>query len=189
MTTRHKTRLRARTLLQRAQRFIRYKLIVPVFRSRKPPEVTARGVSNGVFWGLTPTLGFQTFAIVGTWVAGRRILGKDSSLLQGLIWAWVMNPITIVPMYYTFYVTGLWLTGTSGPIGGYDTFVRMWEETQNLSWTQSAITLARRIGVPTVIGCIPYAVLGSWISYRWALKVVERRRIAIDAARSASHAR
>lgn len=166
--------------MTRFGRYLRYKLLVPVFRSRNPPEVTARGVANGVFWGLTPSLGLQTAAIAATWIVGQRVFRRDSSLLQALIWAWVMNPITVVPLYYTFYVTGLWLMGTSGAIGGYGSFVRMWEQTELLSWGQRAITLARMIGVPTVIGCLPYASVGSAISYAWTVRVVNRRREKIS---------
>lgn len=171
-TARH---LRKIPVLDRVRRFVRYKLIIPVFRSPHSPEYTARGVANGVFWALTPTVGLQTLEIVATWLVARKVIGKDSSLLQALIWVWVNNPMTMVPMYYTFYLTGLWLTGEAGLARGYDTFGELWRF-DNEGWLARAGSLARSVGVPTLIGCVPYAVLGGLVSYRWSLAVVKRRR-------------
>ena len=85
-------------------------MIIPVFRSPHSPEFTARGVANGVFWAFTPTIGLQTAEILATWFVGKRILHKDSSLVQAMVWVWINNPLTMVPMYYTFYVTGSYVT-------------------------------------------------------------------------------
>jgi uncharacterized protein (DUF2062 family) len=175
VTIRHR-RPRRRPFVDRVWRLVRYKLLVPVFRSRHSPEYVARGVANGVFWGLTPSIGLQTIEIVGTWFIARRVFGRDSSLLQALIWVWVNNPVTMVPMFYVFYVTGLWMTGASGPIGGYDTFTHLWEKTASLGWMDRAITLAREIGLPMAVGSVPYAAIGAAMSYRWALKVVRHRQ-------------
>lgn len=168
---------RPRGRIQRLQRLIRYKLIIPVFRSPHPPEYTARGVANGVFWGVTPFLGLQTLFMLGTWTVMKRAFGKDSSLLQALIWAWVNNPITMVPMYYVFYVTGLWLTGTSGSLGGYDAFVALWERSADTPGFLARVALlARQIGVALTIGCIPFALVLSWIAYSWALAATRARQ-------------
>lgn len=174
MTTRHATRRRVHSLAQRLRRFIRFKLLIPVLRSRQSPEFTARGVANGVFWGLTPTLGLQTIEILGTWGIARFAFGRDSSLIQALIWVWVNNPITMVPMFYVFYLTGVKMMG--GPAGDYNAFVRLWDETETRGWLEGLLTIARGIGLPMLIGCVPYAIAGSWLSYRWALKIVRARR-------------
>jgi uncharacterized protein len=158
------------------RRALRYRLLIPVFRSPHGPEYTARGVANGVFWALTPSVGLQTFQILGTWVIARRLFGKDSSILQALIWVWVNNPFTMIPMYYAFYLTGLWLMGDVGLARGYDRFIDLWEETGGSGWIARMTGLAQAIGLPLVIGCIPYASLGGALSYRWALRVVRRRQ-------------
>ena len=167
---------RTRSRIDRLRRLIRYRLIIPVFRSPHPPEYTARGVANGVFWGVTPFMGLQTLFMLGTWGVMKRGFGKDSSILQALIWAWVNNPITMVPMYYVFYVTGLWLIGTSGPLGGYDAFVALWDESANAPGFFARIAfLANRIGVAVTVGCLPFALILSWIGYSWALAVTRAR--------------
>jgi uncharacterized protein len=177
---------RVRGLIEKLRRALRYRLVIPVFRSRHPPEYTARGVANGVFWGLTPSVGVQTIEIVGTWLVGRSLFRKDSSLLQALIWVWVNNPITMIPMYYAFYLTGLWLMGKSGSVEGYDSFVALWDANIVDSWAERVSGIARSIGAPMMIGSLPYAAVGSALSYHWAARVVRRRqervrrRLAID---------
>lgn len=162
--------------MDRIRRLVRYRLVIPVFRSPHDPEYTARGVANGVLWALTPFIGFQTIAILSTWLVARRVFGRDSSVVQALIWAWVNNPITMLPMYYLFYVTGLWLTGTAGSFGGYAQFASLWETSAEATFIDRLAMLARAIGVPITVGCIPYALLSSWLAYRWALGALRRRR-------------
>jgi uncharacterized protein len=157
-------------------RWIRYRLIIPVFRSQHAAEYTARGVANGVFWGLTPTLGLQTTEILVTWFVARRLFRKDSSLVQALIWVWVNNPVTMVPMFYVFYVTGLLLSGDSSSPTGYATFVALWDSTAQSGWLGRVRTVATTIGWPMLLGSLPYAVLGSLVSYHWAVRVLRRRR-------------
>jgi uncharacterized protein (DUF2062 family) len=129
-----------------------------------------------VFWGLTPSVGLQTLAIVTTWLVAGRLFGKDSSLLQAFVWVWVNNPLTMIPLYYTFYVTGVWLIGDAGDARSYGAFVDLWDATAEAGWRERGITLARAVGVPTVVGCIPYAAAGSAISYRWAVQIVRQRQ-------------
>lgn len=134
----------------------------------------------GVFWGVTPFMGLQTLLMVATWIVMKRAFGKDASLVQALIWAWVNNPLTMVPMYYLFYVVGLWLMGTSGGFGGYDAFVALWEASQHEpSFSARVVLLATQIGLAVVIGCAPFALIFSWIAYSWALAAAHARRSRI----------
>ena len=174
---------RRRGQIQSLLRGLRYRLVVPVFRSPHPPEHTARGVANGVFWGLTPSVGLQTLEILTTWVIAHKVFGKDSSLLQAFIWVWVNNPLTMVPMYYGFYVTGLWMLGEAGLASGYDTFVTLWESNTAGGWLDGVLAIARLIGAPIVLGSLPYAVIGSALSYHWAITVVRRRKARMLHAR------
>jgi hypothetical protein len=150
-------------------------VIVPLFRSPHSVEHTARGVANGVFWGLTPTIGLQTVAMTATWYIARKLLGKDSSLLQAFLWVWVNNPLTVVPMYYVFYVTGLWLTGHGSESTGYAAFGDLLT-TGGAPWLTRIMTLMAAVGVPLLVGCVPYAILGAVASYAWAKALVLRRR-------------
>jgi hypothetical protein len=139
-------------------------------------------VANGVFWGLTPTIGLQTLEITATWLIARKLLRKDSSLLQAYIWVWVNNPLTVVPMYYAFYVTGLWLTGTRDEATGYAAFGDL-VSAGDARWLTRVTTLMAAVGVPLLLGCVPYASLGAIASYLWAMAVVRRRRERRNRAR------
>jgi uncharacterized protein (DUF2062 family) len=169
------------------RRMLRYRLVIPVFRSAHSAEYTARGVANGVFWGLTPTVGLQTLEILATWSVGR-FVGRDSSLLQAMIWVWVNNPVTMIPMYYAFYVTGLWMVGEGGTGQGYGAFLDLFTANAQLEWWARLLGIIRAIGVPIFVGCVPYAAVGAAISYRWAAGVVRRRRQRVNRLRPAGSA-
>lgn len=123
-------------------------------------------MANGVFWGLTPTVGLQTIEILATWGFLKRVMRRDSSLVQAMVWVWVNNPLTMVPMYYAFYVTGLWLTGRQGIAVDYESF------------TITGLSLDS-VGLPLLAGCVPYATGGSALAYFWAIRVVSRRRMRL----------
>ena len=148
---------------------------MPVFRSPHGAAHTARGVANGVFWGLTPTIGLQTIEIVATWFVARTLFRRDSSLLQAFVWVWVNNPLTVVPMYYAFYVTGLWLTGQGGHATGYAAF-RDLLQGGGAPWLTRVTMLLEAVGVPLLVGCVPYATAGAMLSYMWARRVVTHRQ-------------
>jgi uncharacterized protein len=170
-------RRRSRTTFERVRRVIRYKLVIPVYRSPHPPAYTARGVAIGVFWGVTPLLGLQTILMVATWQTLKRVFAKDASIVQALIWAWVNNPITMLPMFYMFYVTGSWIVGVPNALGGYDAFVALWDRSQHEpTFLARVLTIAREVGLALTVGCVPYAAIFSWLAYRWALAITLARR-------------
>lgn len=128
-----------------------------------------------MFWGLTPLTGLQSIGILTTHTVAARVLRREASLFQAFVWYWVNNPVTMVPMYYLFYLTGLWLLGDSGIARGYDSFGEFWTRPE-LSWSERVGNLARAVGVATVLGCVPYAFGGAALAHRWSLAVVRRRR-------------
>lgn len=169
-------------------RLVRYRLVIPVLRSRQPPEHTARGIGAGVFWAFTPTLGIQTVAVIGTWSLLRRVLGWESSLVQTLAWTWVNNPLTMVPIYYLAFVTGRWMLGDSGAAGGYDEFAALWSASAaGDSWSARTLEAARLLGWPTLVGCLPWATGFGLLAYRWSLALLRRRAAARAARLDTSH--
>lgn len=140
-----------------------------------------------MFWGLTPSVGLQTGEILLTWLIGRKVFRKESSLLQAFVWVWINNPVTMIPMYYVFYLTGLWLLGDLGLARGYDAFVGLWDGDANDGWLSRLGNVARAVGVPTIIGCVPYATIGSGVSYRWTVRVIRRRRQQVRERQTLRH--
>ena len=165
-----------RGVRERAQRLVRFRLVVPMLRSRQDIDVTARGVGLGVFWAFTPTLGVQTIAILATWTILRRAFRWDSSLLQTLAWTWLNNPLTIIPIYYLCFVTGHLLLGHWHTMPGYQAFANLWASTSaGGSWTERTTAAAALLGWPTLIGCLPYCIPGGLLAHRWALRFLQRR--------------
>jgi uncharacterized protein (DUF2062 family) len=169
--------------LEPLRRWIRFRVIIPIFRSPHSAAYTARGVANGVFWGLTPTIGLQTFEILGTWFVARRVFHRDSSLMQAMIWVWVNNPLTVAPMYYAFYRTGLGMLGETGAIAGYDAFGDLLLD-DGRGWYARVSTIAGSIGLPLLIGCLPYAAAGAAVGFYWSGRIVSRRRARLARRRA-----
>ena len=179
----HVSRGRPRSRIAHLRRFARHKFLIPLYRSPHPPEYTARGVAIGVFWGMTPFMGLQTILMISTWQVLRRVFHKDASLLQAFIWAWVNNPVTMIPMYYVFYLTGLWLTHTPGSIGGYGAFAALWEQSQHEpTFLARVLLIAQQVGIALAVGSLPWAFVATWVAYRWALTISRARKRRVGRA-------
>ena len=64
------------------------------------PEAVGRGVAIGLFFGLTPTVGFQTMMALPTCMLLR------GNFPFAFMATWVTNPLTIPPAYYLFNLVG-----------------------------------------------------------------------------------
>lgn len=172
--------------MARVKRLVRYRLVIPMLRSRHDPVYTARGVAMGVFWGLTPTVGFQTPLVLGAW-AGLRAVGWPSSLVQTIAWTWIDNPFTMLPLYYLCYLTGQLLLGHWGDMAGYGAFASIWSAAVDDSrpLAERVVTAVRVLGWPTLLGCLPWAVPGGLLSYRWSLRFLRGRAAAREARATA----
>lgn len=163
-------------------RLLRFRLVVPLLRSPHPPEHTARGVMVGLAWALTPTIGVQMYAVFLTWLVARKLFNWDFNLVVGAAWTWTTNVLTMLPCYYTFYVTGQLLLGHVDNIFGYDSFVGAWELAfggERGFWegllAYFAIML-RDWGLAMLVGSIPWAIGGGWLGYVLGLRYARRRR-------------
>ncbi len=104
-------------------RLLRYRLLIPILRSRHPPEYTARGVSVGLAVALTPTIGVQMPVVFMLWIGVRRLRPAwDFNLLVALAWIWLTNVVTMPLIYYLFLVTGRDLLGRWEKIRDLSTF-------------------------------------------------------------------
>ncbi len=167
---------------RRLRRLVHYRLVIPVKRSRHPPEYTARGVGLGLFWAFTPLVGVQMYLVLMMWLAVRRLPRFDFSLLVGCAWTWVTNVFTMWPVYYVFYVTGKFLLGDWRGELGYKyvvghlqaAFATGDDVLSGLIATLKA--LIKDEGVPMAIGSIPYALIFGWLGYRWSLAYLRERQ-------------
>ena len=171
---------------ERLKRASRFKLVIPLKRSVHSPEHIARGVAVGLAWALTPTVGIQMGFCFMTWVIAKRIFKWDFHLLVSLAWTWFTNVITLLPSYYLFFLTGQLLLGRFDDLSGYNEFILSYDKNVAAAGLEgyweglwvSAVLLFEGWGIPMLIGCLPWAVLGSWGGYVWSLKFIKRYRKA-----------
>lgn len=172
---------------ERFKRLLRYRLVIPLKRSRHPPEYTARGVAVGTFWALTPTVGIQMAVVLIHWWVSRRFFRQDFSVVNAMAWTWITNVFTLLPFYYLFYVTGQFMLGAEKRTG-YSGFVQLWKSTVH-SAVASDVPLAELVQTwgalvfkdwfaAMSVGSLPYAILGAWLAWRWSLALVKAYREA-----------
>lgn len=183
----------SRGWFERFRRWMRYRFVVPIKRSRHPADYTARSVAIGLFWALTPTVGIQMAMVLLNWIAFRKLNPRwDFNVIHAMAWTWVTNFATVLPVYYVFYLTGQLLLGRWDDLTGYDGFVRLWGASfiagDSADYIAGEIDTFRTYldviiegwGLALIVGCWPYAIVGAWIGYSWSLKLAlaRRRRLA-----------
>jgi len=190
-------RLRARPFFEQLQTLARHQLIIPLKRSPYPPQHSARGILIGLIWGLTPTVGIQIIGVSACWFVAGRVFNWNFNYLIALAWTIVTNPITFLPLYYVFYVTGKFILGDGGSanngLDGYQAFVGIWDRTfaPDTSWSEEVGTYFSVVvvdwGLRLLVGSIPYAAIAAVLGYWWGLRFVVRYRRARLALRMKRH--
>lgn len=164
------------TWYTKLKRGIHFRLIVPLKRSTQDPVILARGVLVGMAWAMTPLVGIQMTTVLVTWVIAKKLFSWSFSLPIALAFTWVTNVFTMVPIYYVFYVTGKIMMGDFSNITGWDSVKEMTQNTffGDYSTYESILLFCRMLlqdwGLAMAVGCLPWAFVMGWISYRWSLK-------------------
>ena len=174
------------TFWQRMKRILKYRLLIPLWRSPHPPKYKALGVSVGVAWAMTPLVGIQMYLVFMTWVIMKKIFKRDFSLPLGLAYTWITNVFTMIPIYYAFYVTGQIMMHR--PITSYsdlkDTMKAVFF-TDYTFWEKimaSGKLLLQDWGLGMIVGCLPWALVFGVSSYYLTMRY-ERLRAELKAER------
>lgn len=171
-------------LWHRLQRAVRFRLIVPIMRSRHSPEHTARGVMVGLICACLPSPVGQMGLAFLAWILARRVFNWDFSLIQGVAWTWTTNVFTAAPVYYVFFLTGQILLGRWDDLSGYGTFVQAFTATisSEAGFFAALVALGKLVvlewGVAMWVGSIPWAAFFGWLGYRISLRFVIAYRLA-----------
>ncbi len=173
------------------RRMVHYRIMIPLKRSMHAPEYTARGVAVGLIWAFTPTIGIQMPLVFITWLIARKLLRWNFSVIIAMAWTWVTNVVTMVPIYYVFYLTGQVMIARPGESAGYATFVSLWNQAMGDSadlddmffgefdWIWRYFTdVLGDWGLAMVMGCVPWTILIGWLGYVWSLRFVRHHREA-----------
>ena len=168
---------------QNMGRLLKLKLVIPLLRSPHPADFKARGVAVGTGWAMTPLVGIQMTLVMMTWVFFKKVLKKDFSIPLALAYTWITNVFTMIPIYYIFYVTGQLLLGNWNDISGYGQLQGILRDTfmADLSFTEQWLLFFKLLlqdwGVAMIVGCLPWLVAGSWISYVLTMKFERLRAL------------
>lgn len=164
------------------KRIARYRLHVPMMRSKGSATHVARGVSVGMAWAMSPFFGLHMMFVFVTWFISRKIFKWDFCLINGLAWTWTTNVLTVIPAYYLCYLTGQILLGNLGDPLGYDTFKSIFITAEERAtddpgtlWSQLQ-HLWSAFGLPLFAGSAVWMMISGWVSYKLAHAFMLRYR-------------
>ena len=112
----------------------------------------------GILWAMTPLMGIQFPIVLLNWFLFR-LIGIHFHLLLAISFLWITNPLTIAPLYLTFFLCGSWflsLVNYPVPAAHQDLFERaftfssetgLWDGV--VIWVQS---LVFHLGLPMFLG-------------------------------------
>ena len=175
-------KLKKYNLWEKVKRIVKYRLFIPVKRVKLPAVIKARGIAVGMAWAMTPLIGIQMWLVFLTWIIAKKVFKFDFSLVLGLAFTWVTNVVTMIPVYYLFYITGQVMRGGVIEKSGYYMLVNAVKENfmGDISfldkWTLIFKVLLNDWGVSMVVGCIPWCIIFTIISYKLAIKYETRRQ-------------
>lgn len=128
-------------------------------RLRGDPRRLAWGMALGVFIGITPTVPFHSVAAL-TLAPLLRV-----SVVTAYMGIWIMNPVTIAPLYYLAYEVGRLLLFPEGGLA------------LPATWTwRAALEVLWRGGLALQVGGVIIALPPAVASYFLTLWVVRRHR-------------
>ncbi len=175
------------------------KLIFPIYGSKKPITEISLGVSVGVFWGMTPTVGAQMYIVFLQWLLFRVFTNSRFDLTLAIAMVWISNPLTVVPLYFLFHTTGKFLIDLFQlPISDSRNFVVFLQEfnaiyaNEYIGFFQKSKAMLGLLfsswGVSLMLGSIIYAVSSAVASYYLTAKIlaplIEKRRLKKTEKRS-----
>ena len=121
------------------------------------PHSVALGAALGIFLTLTPTFGIQMAiaAVVGTFI------GANRPLAMAIVW--LSNPLTILPLYYSFYATGAAILGSRS--WGFHQFTDQFQQIGDLGLSQVAEVFGWQVVWPVLVGSMVLAPIGGVMTY------------------------
>lgn len=131
-------------------------------RLRGDPRKLAWGMALGVFVGITPTVPFHMVTVL-TLAPLLRV-----SVVTAYLGIWVMNPLTIVPLYILAFEVGAYLLFPGGVLDLPEVWT--WKSALEVLWRGG---LALQVG--GVIIALPPAVASYFLTL-WAVRRQRQRR-------------
>ncbi|MFQ5955056.1 MAG: DUF2062 domain-containing protein [Kiloniellales bacterium] len=163
----------------RLARLIYYQLVLPIKRDQNSSAVIARGTMVGTVVGFTPTVGVQMLLTFIIWWIARTLFRWQFSLALALGWTWVSNPVTMIPLYYTYYVAGALALNQSLEFLPFDKFrndIVGRDAALATDWLNRSLDVVVQIwnalGAEIIVGSAILAPVAGVVSYMLAVRVV-----------------
>lgn len=151
------------------------RLILPFVESHAPIHQISWGAAIGMFVGLTPTMGVQMYIVAALWAIVRFLFRFNFNLPIAVALVWITNPVTVVPLYYLFLVTGNLCLGMGmGVLDalGYEAFKEVFSAAEGAaggSWLedllQGVVSLFWTFGWPMIVGGLVWATPMALLTY------------------------
>ena len=150
------------------------------------PESIALGAAVGMFIAWTPTVGIQMVMVF------LLALVIPMNRLAAVIFIYISNPLTMIPLYYLSYLLGLQILGDQGM--SYDEFLVFFNEIQEVAsretfWTAMKVFL-EQLGYPVLkaltLGGTLIGILTAIPTYPLTLKWVKGYRNSRSIAKAAN---
>ncbi len=152
---------------------VRERLIDPVRRAQGSPVSIARGTALGLWISFTPTVGIQMFLVTAIGIP------LKANLPIAIALVWLSNPVTIIPLYYSYYWLGAVLLGEGARGYGELTEVLLRPiraiEDGSTGFLDSLGLLGGEVLVPLMVGSVVVATALAIPGYHVALRMATRR--------------
>lgn len=167
------------------------RLIEPFLITQASVREVAWGSSIGILTALLPLFGVQLYVALGLWLLSRWSIGRTFNLPVCFAVSWVMNPFTVVPIYYLYYLTGdtVW-DALTVPTPDWtfsqfeDMFLAAVAPASGVWWERffgGMGVLFDYFGWPILLGSLIWALPASLFAHfatRWTLVRYRRHRLA-----------
>lgn len=148
-------------------------LVQPFVISSAPISHISRGAAIGMLVAMTPTMGFQMYIAAVIWIILRALIRFHFNLPIAVAMVWISNPVTVIPIYYVFLVTGdLMLDLDLSHRMDFEAFRQMFSQAKNdpamdmgEALLGSIMLLFWRFGWPMVVGSLAWAVPLALLTY------------------------
>lgn len=167
---------------------LRERWLQPYLRSQNTPHRAALGTGLGIFVGLLPLVGIQTYLVILLWAIGRYLLRIHLSLPVAVAMVWITNPFSLPPLFYLYYLIGtslLWIFPIDAP--SLLTTLAIWQGSLGRGveagslwavWLERmGIRLLLEYGWPVLLGSLVCAIPAALLSYAISFVILRHYRM------------
>ena len=124
------------------------------------PHAVALGAAVGMLFGMTPTVGLQTFAVILFALVTRRLFYFNRPAALAVIY--VSNPLTVTPIYYALYSVGSCFVPGEATLQQFQQILAF---DGFAGWFRALTELVTDVGLPLAVGTAVVAPVTAILTY------------------------